>query len=79
MECKWFESSFEKGYMGEFLLNQKEPIHILCLQETKLQPEQEEKVVSFQNTLQTHTHIAIGLVKELLNERDSVELLYGHR
>jgi exodeoxyribonuclease-3 len=24
-------------------LNQKEPIHILCLQETKLQPEQEEK------------------------------------
>ena len=33
----------KKGYMGEFLLNQKEPIHILCLQETKLQPEQEEK------------------------------------
>lgn len=33
----------KKGYMGEFLLNQKESIHILCLQETKLQPEQEEK------------------------------------
>ena len=32
----------KKGYMGEFLLNQKESIHILCLQETKLQPEQEE-------------------------------------
>ena len=32
----------KKGYMGEFLLNQKETIHILCLQETKLQPDIEE-------------------------------------
>ena len=32
----------KKGYMAEFLLNQKEPIQILCLQETKLQPGLEE-------------------------------------
>lgn len=32
----------KKGFMGEFLLNHEEPIHILCLQETKLQPELEE-------------------------------------
>ena len=32
----------KKGYMAEFLMNQ-EPIHILCLQETKLQPDEEEQ------------------------------------
>ena len=47
----------KNGFMAEFILNQQEPIHILCLQETKLQPDKEESTCNLPDYItKTYPH-----------------------
>ena len=68
----------KNGFMAEFILNQQEPIHILCLQETKLQPDKEESTCNLPDYITKTYRIVIGqVIEEQLSEKDSVEQRYG--